>query len=91
MEFNISIENHNSAKRKKYKEQLKAEYHQLIKQIYKLKKIIEGSENELDLVSVSSYDLLEIQLKSMETYKAVLQLRADLENIDLYECVEKKK
>lgn len=67
-----------------YKERFRAEYHQLVNRENKLQKLVKGyKDGTLDFKPKCSLDLLTWQLKTMQQYKYVLKLRAEIEKIDL--------
>lgn len=67
-----------------FKERFKAEYYQLNKRIAGLQEmLIKYRQGTLDFVPNCSYDLLHTQLVYMENYRDVLEVRAEIENIDL--------
>ena len=68
----------------KYDDRLAAEYQQLDIRIEKLEKMLEKYKNdELDFKPACSYDLLHTQLVHMKCYLNTLEVRADLEEIDI--------
>lgn len=68
-----------------YKERFKAEVHQLDIRIDKLSGMLSAWEaGELHFHPKCSYVLLETQLNSMKVYRHLLQMRAEIEGIDLY-------
>lgn len=82
MELKDTIEMMNSAD---YKERFKAEVYQLDIRIGKLANMLSAWEHgELDFHPACSYVLLETQLNSMKVYRHLLQMRAEIEGIELY-------
>lgn len=67
-----------------YKERFRAEYHQLANRENKLQKLVKGyKDGTLDFKPKCSLDLLTWQLKTMQQYKYILKLRAEVEKIEL--------
>ena len=67
-----------------YKERFKAEYYQLSLRIYGLTSmLIKWKNNMLDFEPKCSKETLENQVIFMQGYKAILRLRAEIEEIDL--------
>lgn len=67
-----------------YKERFRAEYHQLVNRENKLQKMVKAyKEGNLDFKPKCSLDLLTWQLKTMQQYKYILKLRAEVEKIEL--------
>lgn len=87
MELKDTIEMMNSTD---YKERFKAEVYQLDIRIGKLAGLLsKWYAGELDFTPSCSYVLLETQLNSMKVYRHILQMRAEIEGIDLYDdCID---
>lgn len=69
-----------------YQERFKAEVYQLDIRIGKLANMLSAWENgTLTFKPTCSYVLLETQLNSMKVYRHLLQMRAEIEGIKLYE------
>lgn len=69
---------------KDYKERFKAEYDQLAIRMEGLSNMLHKmKEGTLEFTPSCSYDLLASQLVAMEKYKHILEVRADIENIEL--------
>lgn len=67
-----------------YKERFKAEYWQLKHRVFGLGVMLSDWDyGQLDFEPTCPKDLLESQLKVMESYKTILEERAILEGIDL--------
>ena len=67
-----------------YKERFKAEYQQLSYRASKLEQMIEKlRKGELDFTPTCSEQILQTQLDVMQTYKGVLELRAEIEEIEI--------
>lgn len=67
-----------------YKERFKAEYYQLTTRLEKLNKtIIKALANTLDFELNCDVELLEQQSYSMLQYKKCLEIRAEIEGIEL--------
>lgn len=67
-----------------YKERFKAEYYQLTTRLEKLNKtIIKALANTLDFELNCNVELLEQQSYSMLQYKKCLEIRAEIEGIEL--------
>lgn len=67
-----------------YKKRFKAEYLQLKIRMNGLSSMLKKyKNNELDFTPSCSYDLLNGQLKAMDTYASYLEERAVIENINL--------
>ena len=67
-----------------YNERFKAEFLQLQIRIDKLEKMLKGyREGTLDFKPKCSYELLHKQLVFMRAYMEALDVRADIENIEL--------
>lgn len=67
-----------------YDDRFKGEYYLLADKITKLKKMLEGYKaGTLPFTPKCSYGLLESQLITMESYKEILEKRADIEGIKL--------
>jgi hypothetical protein len=70
-----------------YKERFKAEVYQLDIRIDKLAGMLSAWNNgELKFQPACSYVMLETQLNAMKVYRHLLQMRAEIEGIALYEC-----
>jgi hypothetical protein len=81
MELKDTIEMMNSAD---YKERFKAEVYQLDIRIGKLANMLSAWEcGELKFQPKCSYVLLETQLNSMKVYRHLLQMRAEIEGVEL--------
>ena len=71
-----------------YKERFKAEVYQLDARIGKLSGMLSAWEaGLLHFQPKCSYVLLETQLNSMKVYRHLLQMRAEIEGIDLYNSI----
>lgn len=69
---------------KDYKKRFKAEYDQLVIRMDGLSNMLHKmKEGILEFTPSCSYDLLASQLMAMEKYKHILEVRADIENIEL--------
>lgn len=69
-----------------YKERFKAEFHQLKIRIDGLAgMLIKMDNNMLDFTPKCSKELLETQLVSMKAYAELLEIRAEVEGIELYD------
>lgn len=69
---------------KDYKERFKAEYYQLEIRIKKLADMVmKYEEGQLDFEPESSLELLQEQLFNMRRYRDCLEIRANIENIEL--------
>lgn len=67
-----------------YKERMKEEYQQLKERYKKLHKmIIKYEAGTLEFIPTCSIDLLKEQAKIMEKYLHILEVRAEIENIEL--------
>lgn len=67
-----------------YKERFKAEYYQLKIRYYKLRNMLDKwNKNLLDFTPTCSKGTYIEQLNCMERYIATLEMRADIENIEL--------
>lgn len=67
-----------------FKDRVKAEYHQLAIRCEKLEAMCQKYEaGELDFTPNCPLELLKKQLRYMQGYKDILELRADIEGIDL--------
>lgn len=67
-----------------YKERFKAEYYQLRNRYENLKAMVEKWDTgELSFTPTCPRELYDAQLGAMENYKKVLEMRADLESVDL--------
>lgn len=67
-----------------YKERFKAEYYQLRNRYENLKAMVEKWDaGELSFTPTCPRELYDAQLGAMENYKKVLEMRADLEDVDL--------
>lgn len=67
-----------------YKERFKAEYIQLKNRYEGLKGMVEKWDNgTLSFTPTCPRELYDAQLSAMENYKKVLEMRADLEDVDL--------
>lgn len=72
-----------------YKERFKAEYHQLKIRIDKLTNmLVKYDAGTLDFVPSCPIGVLKDQLSAMYDYMYALQVRAEIENIELRETVE---
>ena len=81
MELQDTIEMMNSAD---YNERFKAEFLQLQIRIDKLERMLKGyREGTLNFKPKCSYELLHKQLVFMKAYMEALNVRADIENIEL--------
>ena len=81
MELKDTVEMMQSAD---YKERFKAEVYQLDARIGKLSGMLSAWEaGSLPFSPKCSYVLLETQLNSMKVYRHLLQMRAEIEDIDL--------
>lgn len=68
-----------------YKERMIIEYKELKERYYKLKIMLyKYKNNMLDFTPSCSYDLLRSQQKAMGEYLGILEERAIIEDIDLY-------
>lgn len=68
-----------------YKDRFKAEVYQLDIRIGKLANMLSAWDHgELKFTPSCSYVLLETQLNAMKVYRHLLQMRAEIEGIDLY-------
>ena len=82
MELKDTVEMMNSPD---YKERFRAEVYQLDIRIGKLAGMLSAWENgELNFTPSCPYVLLETQLNSMKVYRHLLQMRAEIEDIELY-------
>lgn len=69
-----------------YKERFKAEVYQLDIRIGKLSNLLSAWDaGELKFTPTCSHALLETQLNSMKVYRHLLQMRAEIEGIELYD------
>lgn len=69
---------------KDYKERLKAEYHQLLIRVTKLRyMLIMWKGDSLNFEPACPRKLYELQARAMEDYLAILEARAAIEDIDL--------
>jgi hypothetical protein len=69
-----------------YKERFKAEVYQLDIRIGKLSNLLSAWDaGELKFQPTCPYVLLETQLNSMKVYRHLLQMRAEIEGIELYD------
>lgn len=67
-----------------YKQRFAAEYYQVETRLTKLKAMLEKWDNkELSFTPTCPRSLYDIQVRSMEEYKAVLEARAKIENVEL--------
>lgn len=67
-----------------YKERMKEEYHQLKDRYAKLHRIIVKYEaGTLDFTPSCGLDLLKTQLKAMAEYLYCLEIRAEIEHVEL--------
>ena len=89
MELKSTIKLMNS---KEYKDRFKAEVYQLDIRIGKLANMLSSwDKGELGFTPSCSYVLLETQLNAMKVYRHILQMRAEIEGVELYnECKECK-
>ena len=69
-----------------YKERFRAEYYQLETRLAKLHAMVEKWDNgELNFIPDCPRSLYELQVRSMAEYKAVLEARAKIEGIKLFD------
>lgn len=69
-----------------YKQRFKAEYIQLKNRYNGLKKMIESwDKGRLPFIPICPRDLYDEQLATMDAYMTVLETRASLENVDIYD------
>lgn len=81
MELKDTVELMNSSD---YKERFKAEYYQTKTRYEKLHKIVIKYEaNKLDFEPKCSIELLKLQKRAMGEYLYTLEIRAEIENIEL--------
>lgn len=67
-----------------YKERFRAEYHQLNTRLTKLKAMLAKWDNgELNFKPDCPRSMYDIQVRSMEDYRTILEARAKIENIEL--------
>lgn len=83
MELKETIEMMNS---EDYKQRFKAEYFQVTIRLRKLKEMLsDWDKGELKFVPTCPRSTYELQTRAMEDYKAVLQARAKMEDVNIYE------
>lgn len=71
---------------KDYKQRFRAEVYQLDVRIGKLSGLLSAWEcGELKFTPSCSYVLLETQLNAMKVYRHLLQMRAEIEGVELYQ------
>ena len=68
-----------------YKERFTAEYHQLIIRYKKLKKMYDNWNN-LNFVPRCPKSIYKLQLEAMEKYLAILEARAAIEEVPVWDC-----
>ena len=68
-----------------YKERFTAEYHQLIIRYKKLKKMYDNWDN-LSFLPHCPKSIYKMQLEAMERYLAILEARAAIEEVPVWEC-----
>lgn len=68
-----------------YKERFTAEYHQLIIRYKKLKKMYDNWNN-LSFVPRCPKSTYKLQLEAMEKYLAILEARAAIEEVPVWDC-----
>lgn len=69
-----------------YKERFKAEYIQLKNRYNGLKKMVESwDKGTLHFTPTCPRELYDEQLKAMDAYMTILETRASLENVDIYD------
>lgn len=84
MELKETIEMMNS---EDYKQRFKAEYFQVTIRLRKLKEMLsDWDKGELKFVPTCPRSTYELQARAMEDYKAVLQARAKMEDVNIYEA-----
>lgn len=67
-----------------YRERFRAEYYQLVIRYKKLKAMLEKWDNgELDFIPDCNRGILNMQERIMADYIAILESRAQIENIDI--------
>ncbi len=67
-----------------YKERFRAEYYQLKIRLSKLMGMLDKWDNdELDFVPTCPRSIYDLQVRAMSDYKAVLEARAKMENVEL--------
>lgn len=75
-----------------YKERFKAEVYQLDIRIGKLAGMLSAWDHgELGFTPTCSYVLLETQLNAMKVYRHILQMRAEIEGVSLYDERKERK
>lgn len=70
-----------------YKERFTAEYQQLIIRYKKLKKMYDNWDN-LNFLPKCPKSIYKIQLEVMEKYLTILEARAAIEEIPVWDCTE---
>ena len=70
-----------------YKERFAAEYQQLIIRYKKLKKMYDNWDN-LNFLPKCPKSIYKMQLEAMEKYLAILEARAAIEEVPVYDCTE---
>lgn len=74
----------NMMNNKDYKERFKAEYYQLAIRYEKLKNMIDSwDKGTLEFIPTCPRSTYDLQLCAMKDYKAILEVRAAMENVDL--------
>ena len=68
-----------------YKERFMAEHHQLIIRYKKLKKMYDNWNN-LNFVPRCPKSIYKLQLEAMEKYLAILEARAAIEEVPVWDC-----
>lgn len=67
-----------------YKERFKAEYYQLETRLMKLESMVEKWDNgELNFLPTCPRATYDFQLKAMKEYLGILQIRAQMEGVEL--------
>ena len=81
LELKDTVEMMNSAD---YKERFKAEYQQVVIRYQKLKGMLQKWDNgELNFMPTCPRSLYGMQIKAMEKYMAILEVRAVIEGVEL--------
>lgn len=70
-----------------YKERFMAEYQQLIIRYDKLKKMYDNWNN-LNFIPICSKSIYKMQLEIMEKYLTILEARASIEKIAVWDCTK---
>lgn len=74
-------------KSESYKERFTAEYQQLIIRYKKLKKMCDNWDS-LKFIPECPKGIYKMQLKTMEMYLTILEVRAAIEKIAVWDCTE---